>query len=160
MDLSERFSSMPFADLLGIEVTTVADGYAEGRVHMREDLSSVEGTTIAHGGVTYALADTVGGAAVISRTLDVAPTIDMRIDYVSPATSDLYAAADVVRLGGSVGVADVRVRDATDDLVATARGVYKTGGDSEGTAWDHGERPPWYDEGPGRDAGIDPDDAG
>lgn len=140
MDLSERFSSMPFADLLGIEVTAAANGYAEGYVPMREDLSSVAGGTIAHGGVTYALADTIGGAAVISRTEDVAPTIDMRIDYVAPATTDILAAADVVRLGGSVGVADVEVRDADDDLVATARGVYKTGGDSEGTPWrDDGE---------------------
>ncbi len=135
MDLSGRLSSMPFSDLLGIEVTEAADGRATGTVAMREELSSVAGTTIAHGGVTYALADTVGGAAVISQTVDVAPTIDMRIDYVAPATTDLFATAEVVRLGGSVGVADVDIHDADDQRVATARGVYKTGGDRRDTPW-------------------------
>lgn len=130
---------MPFAELLGIEVTGADDGHAEGRVEMRAELSSVTGGRIAHGGVAYALADTVGGAAVISLTEDVAPTIDMRIDYVTPATDDLYATADVVRLGGSVGVADVDVTDADDHHVAVARGVYKTGGDGIDSPWEGGE---------------------
>jgi len=138
MDLPERFSTMPFADLVGVEVTHAADGHAEGTVAMRAELSSIPGQMIAHGGVTYTLADTVGGAAVISRTLDVAPTIDMRIDYVSPATTDIYAEAEVLRLGGNVGVADVLVTDADDHTVATARGVYKTGGTGEGTPWGGG----------------------
>jgi uncharacterized protein (TIGR00369 family) len=139
MELPEVFSSMPFAELLGIEVTAAADGHAEGRVEMREELSSVKGGRIAHGGVTYALADTVGGAAVISLTEDVNPTIDMRIDYITPATDDLSAEAEVVRLGGSVGVADVDVTDAEGHHVAVARGVYKTGGDGSDTPWEGGE---------------------
>ena len=139
MDLAARLSSMPFADLVGIEVTEAEGGHAEGTVAMREDLSSVAGTTIAHGGVTYALADTVGGAAVISQTIDVAPTIDMRMDYLAPATADLVATADVVRLGGNVAVADVEVADVDGQRVATARGVYKTGGTGRGTPWSGGE---------------------
>jgi len=139
MDLSEVFSGMPFAELLGIEVTHAADGEAAGRVEWRDELSSIKGGRIAHGGVAYSLADTVGGAAVISLTEDVAPTIDMRIDYVTPATDDLTAEASVVRLGGSVGVADVDVHDADGHHVAVARGVYKTGGDRSDTPWADGE---------------------
>mgnify|MGYP000471764399 CR=1 FL=1 len=138
MDIADRFTAMPFADLVGVEVTEAADGHAAGTVEMRPELSSIAGRTVAHGGVTYTLADTVGGAAVISRTLDVAPTIDMRIDYVSPATTDLFAEAEVLRLGGNVGVADVEVTDEDDQRVATARGVYKTGGTGDGTPWGGG----------------------
>jgi uncharacterized protein (TIGR00369 family) len=135
MDVTEIFSYMPFTNLVGIELTEAEDGYAEGRVEMREELASVPGGDVAHGGVTYSLADTVGGAAVISLAHDVTPTVDMRMDYLSPATDDLFAEAEVLRMGGSVAVTDIDVWDAADHHVASARGVYKTGGDSEGTPW-------------------------
>ncbi|MFB6163768.1 MAG: PaaI family thioesterase [Haloarculaceae archaeon] len=135
MDVTTLFEHMPFTNLLGIDITTAEDGYAEGHVEMREDLSSVPGGGVAHGGVTYSLADTVGGAAVISLSEDVSPTIDMRMDYLTPATADLYAEAEVLRMGGSVAVASIEVWDEADHHVASARGVYKTGGDTQGTPW-------------------------
>jgi len=82
---------------------------------------------MAHGGVTFTLADTVGGAALVSLVDQPVPTIDMRIDYLEAGTGDLRAEADVVRLGGEVGVVDVAVYAADDTQVADARGVYKTG---------------------------------
>ena len=138
MSVESVLNHVPFVEHLGIEITEAADGHAEAELALQPEHSSNPGSMIAHGGVTYTLADTVGGAAVISRTLDVAPTIDMRIDYVSPATTDIYAEAEVLRLGGNVGVADVLVTDADDHTVATARGVYKTGGTGEGTPWGGG----------------------
>ncbi|KTG26926.1 PaaI family thioesterase [Haloferax profundi] len=128
MDIEEFFESMPFAQLLGVEITDVEDGHAEGYIEMREDLSWNADRVMAHGGVTFTLADTVGGAALVSRVDQPVPTIDMRIDYLSAGTGDLRAEADVVRLGGDVGTVDVDVYATTDDtLIATARGVYKTG---------------------------------
>ncbi|KAB1189879.1 hotdog fold thioesterase [Haloferax sp. MBLA0076] len=128
MDIEEFFESMPFARLLGVEITDVEDGHAEGYIEMREDLSWNADRVMAHGGVTFTLADTVGGAALVSRVDQPVPTIDMRIDYLSAGTGDLRAEADVVRLGGDVGTVDVDVYATTDDtLIATARGVYKTG---------------------------------
>jgi uncharacterized protein (TIGR00369 family) len=128
MDIEAFFENMPFADLLGIEVTTVEDGHAEGRIEMREELSWNEDQVMAHGGVTFTLADTVGGAALVSLVDQPVPTIDMRIDYLEAGTGDLYAEADVVREGGDIGVVDVDVFAADDDTqIADARGVYKTG---------------------------------
>ncbi len=126
MDIEAFFESMPFADLLGIEVTEAADGHAEGSLAMRPDLSWNEDRVMAHGGVTFTLADTVGGAALVSLVDQPVPTIDMRIDYLEAGTGDLTATADVVRLGGDVGVVDVDVH-AGDTHIADARGVYKTG---------------------------------
>jgi acyl-coenzyme A thioesterase PaaI-like protein len=64
------------------------------------------------------------------------------MDYLAPATGDLRAVADVVRFGGSVAAVDIEVYDvgaAEDDRhVATARGVYKTGGQGEETPWTDG----------------------
>ena len=39
MNIEAFFENMPFADLLGIEVTEVDDGHAEGHIEMRQDLS-------------------------------------------------------------------------------------------------------------------------
>ncbi|SDQ21675.1 PaaI family thioesterase [Natronobacterium texcoconense] len=142
MDIEAFFEGMPFASLLGIEITECADGHAEGRLEMTEELSWNEEELMAHGGVTFTLADTVGGAALVSEVDQPVPTIDMRIDYLSAGTGDLYAEADVVRCGGDVGVVDVDVYaaddgetpseprgdgEAVDTLIADARGVYKTG---------------------------------
>jgi uncharacterized protein (TIGR00369 family) len=127
MDVEAFFEEMPFADLLGIELTTVADGHAEGRLPMRADLSWHSERVLAHGGVTYTLADTVGGAALVSLVARPVPTVDMRIDYLEAGTGDLRAEADVVRRGGDVGVVEVDVYATDDDThLASARGVYKT----------------------------------
>ncbi|GKZ13361.1 PaaI family thioesterase [Haladaptatus sp. T7] len=127
MDIEAFFEGMPFADLLGVEVTEAADGHAEGRLEIREELSWNQDRLMAHGGVTFTLADTVGGAALVSLNDQPVPTIDMRIDYLSAGTGDLYAEADVVRNGSDVGTVDVSVYDEDDEHVADARGVYKTG---------------------------------
>ena len=127
MDIERFFEEMPFADLLDIDVTVAEDGHAEGRLEMREALSWNADRLMAHGGVTFTLADTVGGAALVSLVEQPVPTIDMRIDYLAAGTGDLYAEADVVRCGSDVGVVDVDVYAADDTRIANARGVYKTG---------------------------------
>ena len=128
MDVEAFLEGMPFTDLLGVEVTAVGDGRAEGRLEMRPELSWNEESVVAHGGVTFTLADTVGGAALLSRVDQPVPTVDMRIDYLEAGTGDLRAVGKVVRLGSDVGVVDVDVfAEADDTLVADARGVYKTG---------------------------------
>jgi uncharacterized protein (TIGR00369 family) len=127
---------MPFAELLEMELVESGDGRAVGRMALTEDHSSREGALIAHGGATYSLADTVGGAAVMSATDSVTPTVDMRIDYLAPATSDLRAEAEVVRLGGAIAVVRVEVFDEEGTHVATAHGTYKTDGpDGDETPW-------------------------
>jgi uncharacterized protein (TIGR00369 family) len=126
MDVEAFFEEMPFADLLGIELTEIEEGHAEGRIEMREELSWDEERSVAHGGVTFTLADTVGGAALVSLVEQPVPTVDMRIDYLEAGTGDLTAEADVVRIGEDVGFVDVGVFT-EDTHVADARGVYKTG---------------------------------
>jgi len=127
MDIEAFFESMPFANLLGVEVTDVVDGSAAGRVEMRPELSWNDDRLMAHGGVTFTLADTVGGAALVSLVEQPVPTIDMRIDYLEAGTGDLEAEAEVVRCGSDVGVVDVLVTAEDGTAIADARGVYKTG---------------------------------
>jgi uncharacterized protein (TIGR00369 family) len=135
MELTELFNQMPFVEHLGIEVTEAGSGYAEARLPFSEELRSHHSGAVAHGGATYALADTVGGAAVISIVGDVTPTVDMRIEYLSPATTDLVATAEVIRNGSSLAIAHVEVHDAEGTRVATAQGTYKASGQGEETPW-------------------------
>jgi len=139
MALRDLINSMPFAELLGIEVTDVGDGHARGHLPVNDRLRSSNGGAVVHGGATYALADTVGGAAVISLSRDVSPTVDMRIDYLAPVTDDIHATADVIRHGSNLAMVQVNIYDQEDDRVATAQGTYKTGGQGDDTPWDSAE---------------------
>ena len=139
MGTLDYFNSSPFRSLVGIEITAADDGHAEGRLELADWHSSNPDGMIAHGGVAYSLADTVGGAAVVSANGTITPTIDMRMDYLAPATGEeLHAAADVVRNGNSVATVDVVVTDGEGTEIATARGVYKTGGGDSDTPWTAG----------------------
>jgi uncharacterized protein (TIGR00369 family) len=76
------------------------------------------------------LADTAGGVAVwgaLENPVARVSTIDLRVDYLRPgACEDLAAEAVAVRVGRTVGVADVRLfqGSARDGLIATGKGVY------------------------------------
>ena len=61
--------------------------------------------------------------------------MDMRIDYLAPATGEeLVAEAEPVQTGDGVAAVEVDVTDGEGTTVATARGTYKAGGE-EGGAW-------------------------
>lgn len=138
MDLVALFNQVPFAELLGIELTAAEGGRATGELtHHTGVLSNPDGEVI-HGGATCALADSVGGAAVISLSRDVSPTVDFRIDYLAPATTDIRAEADVLRHGGNLATVRVDVTDETGAAVAVAHGTYKTAGAGEETPWSAG----------------------
>jgi len=141
VQLEELFDAMPFARHVGVEVTDAGDGEATGHLELDDVHSSSPDRFVAHGAVPYALADTVGGAAVMSIVGRPTPTIDMRIDYLAPANgARIEAHAEVVRAGDSVAAVDVTVTDGGGEQLATARGVYKTGGGDGETAWESAER--------------------
>jgi uncharacterized protein (TIGR00369 family) len=144
LDAQALFESLPFAQRLGIELESAGDGRAVATMELEDHHSSVPWTTVAHGGVTYSLADTVGGSAVFTLHPKPTPTIDMRIDYLSPATESLRAEAEVIRDGGSVAVVSVDVTNAAGEPLAEARGVYKTDGGEGETAWSGGADFPGY----------------
>lgn len=126
MSILEHLNRSPFRELVGIEITDVDEGYAEGRLSLEEKHSSRREGLIAQGGVTFTLADSVGGAAAISLEGRPTPTIDFRIDYLRPATTDLRATAEVTRRGSETSVVDALVTDTEEKEIAIARGVYKT----------------------------------
>jgi uncharacterized protein (TIGR00369 family) len=103
----------PFHRLIGLELVRAQDGDVEMRLPWRDELGRADGSDWFHGGVLSALIDIAGDYAIASRLGRGVPTIDLRVDYLRPARrGNLRALARAVKVGRTVGVADVELRDA------------------------------------------------
>src|SRR5262249_8710961 len=110
---------------LGLEMVRAEKGVVEIRLPFREEFIRSDGSDWLHGGVGSARADIAGDYAVMSETAPGVPTIDMRVDYLRPARrGDLTAVAKTVRVGRTVSIADVEIRDSAGTLVAVGRACY------------------------------------
>ena len=119
------FSHSPFMRFLGLEIVRAEQGLVEIRLPFRDEFLRADGSDWLHGGVVSALADIVGDYAVITETAAGVPTIDMRVDYLRPARrGDLTAVGKTLRVGKTISVADVEIRDTSGTLVAVGRACY------------------------------------
>jgi uncharacterized protein (TIGR00369 family) len=126
-DLIEN--GLPFQKMLGIRVAGIEEGRVRLFIPFREDLIGDARRPAIHGGVISTLADVCAGFAVWTRCRldDRIATIDLRVDYLRPATArDLYAEATVRLLGNRVGNAQVVLWSdgSPQEHVAEGRGVY------------------------------------
>ena len=96
------------------------------RMPMRPELERGGGSGQFHGGPIAALIDTVGDFAVVAMVKGFVPTINLRVDYLRPATAFLIGKATVRRVGRTVGVVDIDVYDDQERLCAVGRGCYGT----------------------------------
>jgi uncharacterized protein (TIGR00369 family) len=121
---------IPFNKFLGVRVLSLSPGRVEMEVPWRDELIGDPLKGAIHGGVISTLADTAGGIAVwgaLENPVARVSTIDLRIDYLRPGRPEsLIAEAVAVRVGRTVGVADVRLFHASsrEVLIATGKGVY------------------------------------
>lgn len=84
--------------------------------------TSIEAT---HGGILATLIDLTGLYAVRAAGGIVSATADLRVDYHRPATrGTIIARGMVVKLGRRISIADVRVTDTGQVLLASGRGAY------------------------------------
>jgi uncharacterized protein (TIGR00369 family) len=99
LDESQQSPAGPFARLIGINYTEFGDGKCSATLDIRQHLLNPLG--IAHGGVTFSLADsTCGGAALSALGKPGLVTQDLQIRYHGPARmGQIVAQAEVVYLG-------------------------------------------------------------
>lgn len=124
--LEALFLASPYIALHGIRVEAVdpAAGRVVAAMALRPELERAPGSGQFHGGAIAALIDTAGDMAVALGLGGGVPTIDLRIDYLRPATGALVATATLRKLGRSVALADVEVVDGQGRLCAVGRGCY------------------------------------
>jgi uncharacterized protein (TIGR00369 family) len=122
---------VPFNVFLGMRLTELTDGCATIELPFRPELVGDRTRPALHGGVLSALIDVTGAAAGLTKVHvergDALSTIDLRVDFLLPARTELVAAsARVARMGNRVCVADVRAYhpSAPEVTVATGKGVY------------------------------------
>jgi uncharacterized protein (TIGR00369 family) len=118
----------PFNKLLGLRVELLEDGHAVLWLVPRPEFVGDPRRGSLHGGVLSALIDTAGGAAAWSTLEpleDAVSTVDLRVDYLEPATLDgeLRAQAQLRRKGNRVCHVQVEVTQGIH-AIATGVGVY------------------------------------
>ncbi len=125
--LNERLIANPFNAWMGLEILRLDEDSLEIGLKWREEMISNPAARVTHGGILGALIDVAADFMIAAKIGMPVPTVDLRIDYHRAAQpGDLRAIARIVRLGGTNSVAEARVLDGEDRLIASGRGVYLT----------------------------------
>ncbi len=119
-----RVKGNPYVNHLGVQFTTVEEGYVEARMPLREEQRQYCGVT--HGGVLAALADTVAGFAAYTVTPlnhDVL-TAELNVSFLRAAWGkELIAKGKVIKAGSRVHFSECEIY-CDDKLVSKASGTF------------------------------------
>ena len=127
----DNIAQTPFHQWLLPELREVNEeaGSVTIRLPVRPEFCRLPGRPELHGAVVAAMVDISGHAAIAAKVLHSVATIDMRVDYLRPAREGaLVARARAVKVGKTVGVADVELRNGQGAVVAIGRAAYSTSG--------------------------------
>ncbi|MGC6527976.1 MAG: PaaI family thioesterase [Paracoccaceae bacterium] len=124
--------AIPHAKDLGIWIESIGEGVVQMHMKYQEKLIGDPATGVIHGGAVFSLLDTCCGAAVISHPEQkgLTATIDLRVDYMRPATpgETIRAKATCYNVTKSVAFVRAVALDANDQKpVATATGAFVAG---------------------------------
>ncbi|MEP0984440.1 hotdog fold thioesterase [Ekhidna sp.] len=119
--VAEMMAKDTFSQWLGIEVLNVKDGFAKIQMSVRKEM--LNGHSVAHGGISFSLADSAFAFASNSHG-QKAVSIETSINHVKPIFEgdQLIATAEKESTSKSLGQYIVRVRRG-DELVGLFKGV-------------------------------------
>jgi uncharacterized protein (TIGR00369 family) len=129
-EAKKRLESGGFHDFLGVTLEDINPGRVEIALPYHDGLARDGDGEMIHGGILASLLDIAVTYSVISEVDVGVPTVDLRTDYLRPAVSkELTVVGDVIRIGGTVAVAEAEVTQVHDGeikVVATGRGLLST----------------------------------
>ncbi|MDZ7845536.1 MAG: hotdog fold thioesterase [Owenweeksia sp.] len=118
---------MPFSQWLGIERLEERPGFCRLRMTLRKEMTN--GFKIAHGGITYSLADSALAFASNGHGVQ-SMSIETSISHTRPVQvgDRITATAIELNLTRRVGIYDIRITNQKEEVVALFKGtVYRTG---------------------------------
>ncbi|MCO6479696.1 MAG: hydroxyphenylacetyl-CoA thioesterase PaaI [Phaeodactylibacter sp.] len=120
--VSKMYDNDPFSRWLGIERLRVEPGHCVLRMAIRREM--LNGFGIAHGGITFSLADSALAFASNSRGRH-AVSIDTSISHITPLREGdvITATAIEEQLGHRIGHYRVEVRNDAGEMAALFRGI-------------------------------------
>lgn len=127
--VQKMVSAVPQLKALGVELVSFDVGEATLALPYGEHLIGFPETGVIAGGAIYSLMDSVAGMAVFSKLRVYKPiaTLDLRIDYMKPATAGetVYGWAECYKLTRSVAfVRGVAYHSDKADPVANVSGTF------------------------------------
>ena len=132
---------IPHIQLLDMRVLRADREAAIMLLPWRDELVGNPETGVMHGGAVTTLIDSVGGLAVLARMDKPGPiaTLDLRIDYLKPATpgEDLIARATIFRMSRQIAFTRIAAwHEHEHDPVAAAQATFMLKGSGGGLAAD------------------------
>lgn len=123
--IQKAIDTVPFAQLLGIELDDISSGTATLGLNVRKQLTQNHG--VVHGGAIASLIDTATAFAIISLLAprERVTTVDLTVSYLRPLTEGrVTAVARVLRAGRRLFVVSAEVFDKDGKLATTALSTY------------------------------------
>lgn len=130
---------IPLCQKLGLRLAVVR-GRPEVSFAKQEFMLGNTKLKVLHGGVTAAVLDSIAGVAILLKMAETDPkpdlptqlrefgrlsTIDLRVDYLEPASADAFiATANVTRLGKRVANVQMALNDEAGRCVATGAAAF------------------------------------
>ncbi|WP_144206960.1 PaaI family thioesterase [Shewanella donghaensis] len=118
---------------LNISVLEASEHHVLLELPYSQDIIGDPDTGVIHGGVVTTIIDTASGTSVVCailekyKSLEISPTLDLRVDYMKPAEPNkpLYAFAECYRLSSNVAFTRaIAYQDSIDDPIAHAVGSF------------------------------------
>lgn len=125
--VARMYDNDPFSQWLEIERVLVESGKCILRMSVRREM--LNGFAIAHGGITYSLADSCLAFASNSHGIQ-SVSVETSISHTKPVNEGdvLTATSEEMSLTRSIGIYHITVTNQRDETVALFKGtVYRTG---------------------------------
>jgi len=119
------FKTIPFVQLVGMQLFEIKPGEATVLLEMRDELRQPHG--LLHGGATASLIDTATAFAVVTVLAkgEKASTVDLTVHYMRPVSEGtITCLAKVLRAGRKLLTVSAEVVNDEGKLVATALSTY------------------------------------
>ena len=130
--LREYFEeNIPFNKVMGLKLVDAGGGKGTVRFDFKEELIGNNRLRILHGGIIASALDVIGAVAVLSKFVDEGQlvgigTVDMRVDYLTPAKGAYFiCTGSVMRFGRILCSTRMELANDAGELHAIGTAVYR-----------------------------------